>query len=168
MKPWDDLKLEYNLTNETFLGFNNNNSLFRTSRRKLLNRILLHHLIKGALIITFEKLSSKELYSILIKEFTNRPSPNVYFEKIFPNMKFDWRKIYISPRILTINSYLRSFQYKILINILFLNEKLFVFRLKNLPLSSFVIKKKRHRCISFSECHRYPCHDLVTFLKKKT
>ena len=127
MKPWDDLKLEYNLTNETFLGFNNYNSLFRTSRKKLLNRILLHHLIKGALIITFEKLSSKELYSILIKEFTNRPSPNVYFEKIFPNMKFDWRKIYISLRILTINSYLRSFQYKILINILFLNEKLFVF-----------------------------------------
>ena len=113
-------------------------------------------------------MSSKELYSILIKEFTNRPSPNFYFEKIFPNMKFDWRKIYISPRILTINSYLRSFQYKILINILFLNEKLFVFRLKNLPLSSFVIKKKRHRCISFSECHRYPCHDLVTFFKKKT
>ena len=57
-------------------------------------------------MLTLEKLSSKELYSILITKltkFTNQPSSNVYFEKIFPNMKFDWRKIYILPRITTIN-----------------------------------------------------------------
>ena len=54
-----------------------------------------HDLIKGARFLTLEKLSSKELYSILITKFTNKASSNIYFEKIFPNMKFDWRKIYI-------------------------------------------------------------------------
>ena len=134
--------------------------LFRTNGRQLLNRILVmladllihdHHLIKRARILTLEKLSSKELYSILITKLTNKPSSNVYFEKIFPNIKLNWRKIYILPRITTINTYLRSFQYKILNSILFLNRKLSVFRKKNTPLCSFcnsVIKKKRHRCIS--------------------
>ena len=48
-----------------------------------------HDLLKGTRILTLEKLSPKELYSILIIKFTNRASSNVYFEKIFPNMKFD-------------------------------------------------------------------------------
>ena len=61
-----------------------------------------HHLIKEAQILTLEKLSSKELYSILIIKSTNKPSSNVYFEEIFPNMKFYWKKMYILPRIATI------------------------------------------------------------------
>ena len=107
-----------------------------------------HQLFKGAWILTLEKLSSKELYSILITIFTNKPSSNAYFEKIFPNMKLDWRKIYILPSITNINTYLRSFQYKILNSILFLNKKLFVFRMENTPLCLFCIKKKRHCCMS--------------------
>ena len=56
--------------------------LFHKSGRQLLNRIpgnvsdLLihhHHLIKGMRILTLEKLTSKELYSILITKFTNKP-----------------------------------------------------------------------------------------------
>ena len=93
-----------------------------------------HDLIKGVRFLTLEKLSSKELYSILITKFTNKPSSNVYFEKIFPNMKLDWRKIYILPRITTVKKYLRFFQYKILNNISFLNKKLFIFQKKNTPL----------------------------------
>ena len=93
-------------------------------------------------MLTLEKLSSKELYSILITKFTNKPSSNVYFEKIFPNTKFDWRKIYILPRITTINTLLRSFQYKALNNILFLNKKLFVLRIKKTSLCSFCNKEE--------------------------
>ena len=55
-----------------------------------------YHLIKEARMLTLEKLSSKECYSILITKFANKPSSNVYFEKIFPNMKLDWKKIYLS------------------------------------------------------------------------
>ena len=128
-----------------------------------------HHLIKGARFLTLEKLSSKELYSILITKFTNKPSSNVYFEKIFPNMKLDWRKIYILPRITTVNTYLRSFQYKILNNILFLNKKLFVFRKKNTPLCSFCNKEEETLLHIFSECTYviYLWQQLATFFGKQ-
>ena len=126
-----------------------------------------HDLIKGARFLTLEKLSSKELYSILITKFTNKPSSNVYFEKIFPNMKLDWRKIYILPHITTVITYLHSFQYKILNNILFLNKKLFVFRKKNTPLCSFCNKEEQTLLHIFSECTYviYLWQQLATFLE---
>ena len=160
LKSWNDLKIEYNLTNETYFQWLQLKHAIPHKWKTIIKQnpgnvsdLLIHdhHLIKGARILTLEKLSSKELYSILITKLTNKPSSNVYFEKIFPNIKLNWRKIYILPRITTINTYLRSFQYKILNSILFLNRKLSVFRKKNTPLCSFcnsVIKKKRHRCIS--------------------
>ena len=67
-------------------------------------------------------------------------------------MKLDWRKIYILPRITTVITYLGPFQYKILINILFLNKKLFVFRKKNTPLCSFSNKEEETPLHIFSEC----------------
>ena len=54
-------------------------------------------------------------------------------------MKPDWRKIYTLPHT-TFNTYLRSFQCKVLNNILFLYKTLFVFRKKNKPLCSFCNK----------------------------
>ena len=69
-----------------------------------------NYIVKGARILTPEKLSSKELYSILITKFTNEHCSNVYFDIIFSKMKFDSRKVYILPRITTINTYLLSFQ----------------------------------------------------------
>ena len=40
----------------------------------------------------------------------------------------DWKQIYLLPRLVTLDSYSRSFQYKILNNVLYLNKKLFMFR----------------------------------------
>ena len=114
-------------------------------------------------ILTLEKLSSKELYSILITKFTNKPSSNVYFEKIFPNMKFDWRRIFILPRITTINTYLRSTLYKIISNILFLNKKLFVIRMKNIPLCSFSNKEEELHILSQCTFVIYLWQQLATF-----
>ena len=132
--------------------------VFHTSGRQILNRILVmsatsliqdDHLTKGALVLKIEKLSSKELYSILITNFTNKPLSNVCFEKIFPNMQFDCRKIYILWRPIT---YLRPFQYEILNTVLFLNEKLFTFWMKNKPWCSFCNKEEDTPLHIFSEC----------------
>ena len=145
--------------------------LFHTSGRQLLNRILVMSatvLSKTIILLKeHEKPSSKELYSTLMTNFTNQPSPNVYFEKIFPNLKFDWRKIYILPCITTINTYLRSFQYKILNNIFFLNKKLLVFRMKNTPLCSCYNKEEEKLLHIFSECTSviYLWQQLATSLK---
>lgn len=87
-------------------------------------------------------MSSKELQSIFISNFTHKISLNSYFEKFFSNIEFDWSNFY--------NAYLCSFQYKIFSNILFLN-KIVLFRMTNTPLCFFfVMQKKIHRCICIS------------------
>ena len=82
-----------------------------------------HHLIKGDRILPLGKLSSKEIYSILISNIINKATLNIYFEKLFENTTLDWNKIYLLPSLATIDTTLRSFQYKILNNVLFLKKK---------------------------------------------
>ena len=67
----------------------------------------------------------------------NTPTSQKYFGKVFPNENFDWKKIYILPRVVTINSFQRNFQYKILHNILYLNKMIFTFGKIKTPLCSF-------------------------------
>ena len=40
-----------------------------------------HHLIKGSRVITLDKLTSTEIYSILILKVQNKTFSNIYFEK---------------------------------------------------------------------------------------
>ena len=56
---------------------------------------------------------------------------------MFRDLTFQWKHIYTLPRITTIDSKLRCFQYKILYNILYLNQKLILFRKHNTSLCSF-------------------------------
>ena len=77
------------------------------------------------------------MYSILISNIVNKPTSNIYFEKLFENTTLDWDKIYLSPRLATIDTALRSFQYKILNNVLFVNKKLNTFGIANTALCSF-------------------------------
>ena len=95
-----------------------------------------HHLIKGSRVITLDKLTSTEIYSILTLKVQNKPS-NIYFENLFNYHDIDWTAIYMLPRLVTHNTYMRSFQYKILNNILYLNKKLHIFGIKPSPLCSF-------------------------------
>ena len=81
--------------------------------------VLNHHLIKNARILTLEKLTAKEIYSILISPLKNKPTSQNYFENLFPNYTFDWQLI---------NSYQRNLQYKILHSIIYVNRKMYVFR----------------------------------------
>ena len=130
LKPWDDLELKYNLTNETCFQWlqlkhaipHNLKTSIEQNPGNVSNHVIQDH---HKTMVTLEKLFSKELYLVLITKFTYKPSSNVYFEKIFSNIKLNWRKIYISLHITFINTYLCSFQYKILNSILFLNNKLF-------------------------------------------
>ena len=48
-----------------------------------------HHVIKRARILSLEKLFSKEIYSILISNIVNKPTSNIYFEKLFENTTLD-------------------------------------------------------------------------------
>ena len=74
-------------------------------------------------------LSCKAMFSKLLKQTIAEPTSVQYWEtKLNVGQRgIDWRKVFLIPRISTIESYTRSFQYKILNNALFFNKRLFTF-----------------------------------------
>ena len=81
-------------------------------------------------------IDSKMAYLKLIQPPSKPPTSQLYFEKVLGFGKVEWRKVYMLPRLVTIDSSLRSFQYKILNNILYLNERLYKFNIVDSPLCS--------------------------------
>ena len=96
-----------------------------------------HQLVKSSRVITLDKLVSTGIYSVLISKAQNKPSSDVYFENLYNDYNIDWTAIYMPPHLVTYNTYMRSFQYKILNNVLFLNKNLHTFGIKPSPLCSF-------------------------------
>ena len=94
-------------------------------------------IIKNTRVIVLDKLTAREIYSVLLLTSGNTPTSQKYFGKVFPNENFDWKKIDILPRVVTINSFQRKFQYKILHNMLYLNKILFTFGKIKTPLYLF-------------------------------
>lgn len=113
---------------------------------------MVDHVISKSRILTIEKLNSQEIYSLLIQSVEHQPTSQKYFENVFPNVNFSWNDIYMMPRKTTISSYMRCFQYKILNNALFLNNKLYIFKKTNSPLCSFCKSKDETVFHLFSEC----------------
>ena len=68
---------------------------------------------------------------------TVKLSRKYIFEKRFPNKGIKWKCIYLMPCRVTIDTNLRIFQYKILNNVLSLNENHFKFKFVSSPLCSF-------------------------------
>ena len=60
-------------------------------------------------------IDSKKAYLKLIQPLSKPPTSQLYFEKVLGFGRMEWKKIYMLPRIVTIDSSLRSFQYKFLI-----------------------------------------------------
>ena len=81
------------------------------------------HLIKSNQIYYFEKLTVKELYLISLQHETTTPTSQKYFEGMFLDLTLQWKHIYTLPHITTIDSKFHCFQYKILHNTPYLNEK---------------------------------------------
>ena len=84
----------------------------------------------------------------------NKPSFNIYFENLFNYHDIGWTAIYMLPRLVTHNTYMRSFQYKILNNILYLNKKLHIFGIKSYTLSSICNLYDENPFHIFYECER--------------
>ena len=108
-----------------------------------------HHVIKGYRMLTLDKLSSIEIYAILISKFQNKPSSNFYFENLFNNNDIDGATIYMLPYLAPYNTYMRSFQYKLLNNLLFLN--------KSSPLCSLCNLCDKTPLYIFYECVSIKC-----------
>ena len=109
---------------------------------------------QGRQNLPLDKSSSKEIYSILISNIVNKPTSNIYFEK---NKTLDQNKIYLSPRLATIDTTLSSFQYKILNNVLFLNKKIYTFGITNNALYSFCNTLEETPIHIFFDCVHVKC-----------
>ena len=96
-----------------------------------------HHLIKKHQIFSLNKLNSTTLYEILIDANNIKPTSQTYFENLFSNFKPDWKSIYLLPRRVALDTNLRMFQYKLLNNVLYLNNILFRFKKVDFPLCSY-------------------------------
>ena len=89
------------------------------------NLLLLdRHLIKNNHLHDVEKPNAKELYSFSIFKKNTKLTSQKYFRDYFSGVQLGWSDIYSFPRIVTIDSELRYFQYKTLHDVWYLNKKL--------------------------------------------
>ena len=162
IKKWHDFKKEYNLHESSdFKWLELVDSI--TERWKFAvkenfenatNLIIRHYHLR---VMTLDKLTSIKTYSILISKDQNKPSSHIYFKNLFNDYNIDWTAIYMLPRLVTYNTYMRSFQYKILNNVLFLNKKLHTFGIRPSPLCSFCNLYDETPLHIFYDCDAVKC-----------
>ena len=136
LHSWEFLKEKYLLSqNMKFKWFQLIHALPRKWKEAIsmhdgnLENLLIqdHHLIKKNQILCLTKLNSNELYKIHIMIKHKKPTLQSQFGKIFENSSVDWKTIYLLPRIATVDTTIRVFQYRLLNNVLFLNKMLYRF-----------------------------------------
>ena len=145
-KLWEELKNGFNLQDQLQFTYNQImhsipkswKDAFIVNSEIIKNLIFEgHHLIKNHQIYCLNKLNSKEIYNILIESTDSKPSTQIYYKFFFQNSNLDWKTIYMLPRIVTKDSRLQVFQYKLLNNVLYLNKMLFKFEKIDSPLCPF-------------------------------
>ena len=97
-------------------------------------------------------MTSKLACQYLLKPLLSAPTAQRSLERVLKLTDIDWTKIYTLPRITTIESSVRTFQYKILNNILYLNEKLFKFNMVESPLCSLCNQASENVLHLFCTC----------------
>ena len=96
--------------------------------------------------------TSNNAYTKRLKFITSPPTSQKSSANSLQLDNVDWRKIYPLPRQTTTESSLRSFQYKILINTLYLKKRLFKFGVAASPLCSQCTQKKESIINLFVTC----------------
>ena len=97
----------------------------------------------------------------------NKPFSNFYFKNLFNANDIDWATINMLPH-LAIYVPTASFQKKLWNNVVFLNKKLLIFRIKSSPLCSFCNLCEETLLHIIYECDRIKClwSALVQYFQK--
>ena len=98
------------------------------------------------------KSGSRKLYQIQISEKYEKPTLQLHYERYFNKFDFDWKLIYCLPHMVTVDTKLRVFQYKILNNILFVNKMLFKIRKVESAMCSFYKAEDETYIYHFYRC----------------
>ena len=142
-KSWDTLKNEYHLDNKLYFQWIQlicailliwKEKINDSKKDVEPNYVVQDSLIKNTRVIVLHKLTTRELYSVLLLSSGNIPTSKKCYDKVFPDENFELKKnLYITK-----SNFQHNFQYKILHNILYLNKMLFTFA------------KQKHLCLF---CH---------------
>ena len=81
--------------------------------------------------------TSKSLYKAFKMAKQTPPSAQKRFQDQFPDVQFDWNEIYLLSFKVSLEMKVREFQYKVLNNIVFTNEKVFKMSKIDLPQCTF-------------------------------
>ena len=95
----------------------------------------------------------KAAYKILIRPLVKTPTFQKSLEKLLCRQDLDWASIYLIPRMFTVESKLRIFQYKVLNNILYLNDRLYKMGIVQTPLRSLCKREKETVIHLLCQCH---------------
>ena len=117
------------------------------------NCCLKQHLNRGEKMVPFNMLSSRFFYDIFIDGKSTRPTSEKYFDRLFgPDLI--WNKIYTLPHLVTIDTRVRIFQFKVTHNTLFLNSRLVHLGHSDTPLCSLCHNFNETPSHLFSECQK--------------
>ena len=162
LKPWNELKEEFSLAKTDHFKYmqlcNAIPSSWKTSLLKdseNTHGLVLYepHIVIYQTVHHIFKLRAKFLYNLLLGKMECRPTAQRCFSNLFTlSDDFYWTKIYDLPRKTTVDTRLRVFQYKILNNVLYLNEKLFHFGLVDSEKCRFCLVSNETPIHIFSEC----------------
>ena len=161
VKSWSSIKEEFGFSNISSLKWQQLIYTLPPSSKKIrketdnADNLLLpnHHLIEQNTLIGIEKLNSRQLYSLLVYTHCFTPTSQNYLNELFKSDSFDWKQIYLLPHLVSLDSYSRSFQYKILNNVLYLNKRLFTFRKSTSALCPFCKLSDETVVHLFYECN---------------
>ena len=104
-------------------------------------------------MISIKKATSKIMYTNLVKKKACKPTAQKNIEKkLLASSDIEWKLVYRRIYTSTIDTRLRAFQYKIINNCLYLNQKLFKFGLVESPLCSFCKKYPESMLHMYVEC----------------
>jgi len=87
------------------------------------------------------KASSKLLYKGFKTKKQTPPTAKRKLKDKYPEVIEDWKKIYSLPFTVTLETKIREFQYKLLNDIIFTNERLFRFKMIESPMCTFCLKE---------------------------
>ena len=113
---------------------------------------LTQHLNKGDKMVPINMLSSRFFYDVCIEGKCTRPTSEKYFDRLFgPDLM--WEKIYILPHLVTTDTRVRIFQFKVTHNTLYLNTRLVHLGHSENPLCSLCHNFNETPIHLFCECH---------------
>ena len=130
---WSVFQDKYNLPNSLFMKWyqlchaipNEWKSMIKIDGGRYIQNVFLEqHFTFGCRMLSLGMLDAKTLYSNQIKKLFKAPTSQSSLNTLF-NQELEWQNIYLLARKVTLDTYTRVFHYKIVNNILFLNQQLF-------------------------------------------